>query len=116
MIFQSTRPSHQDLDFSLRRHLEDLGETQELWDGWSTPSAQGGESTWNDAWNEEDDDDVDDDDYYYYCYYYHYYYLLLPHDSCGYECVYGFYCYCYDCFVVLFLLLLVLVSFLLNSY
>lgn len=34
----------QELDFSLRRHLEDLGETQELWDGWSKPESQGAET------------------------------------------------------------------------
>lgn len=33
-----------DLDFSLRQHLEDLGETQELWDGWCKPSQAQGES------------------------------------------------------------------------
>eukprot|EP00435_Cladocopium_sp_Y103_P058945 s958_g20.t3 len=33
-----------DLDFSMRRHLEDLGETQELWDGWSKPEPMQGES------------------------------------------------------------------------
>ena len=39
--FSVVKTANKDLDPTMRRHLEDLGETEELWDGWSKPDSQG---------------------------------------------------------------------------